>query len=82
MNEVIEEPCPVCGAETEWQPACPGYGDPLMRCNPPCGNADFYHCFNRECDWWYRFPDRRPESTSMPMGARPEWYTDWRNVVD
>lgn len=87
--EPIEYPCPLCGAETEWDPDCPGYPGTwngkktTMVCHPPCGNADEYTCANNDCPWWYREPNNRGDRAQM--GIVPPWLKErssWREEED
>lgn len=71
-----ERPCPSCGAETEWEPDCPGWtqqnreGSRIVMVCQGCGNADLYRCASEECAWWYRDPSIR---NNAGMGERPAW---------
>jgi hypothetical protein len=67
---MIECLCPMCGAETDFEADCPGYGSPgkVMVCYPYCGNAQRYFC--TKCTWWYRDPNNR---SAEGMGIAPSW---------
>jgi hypothetical protein len=71
-------PCPNCGATTDWDLDCPGYGQPghVMVCWPPdCGNAIRYFC---SCGWWFRDPNNRD---ATGMGPEPAWIEEARKSL-
>lgn len=67
-------PCPTCGIQTDWELDCPGFGNPVMVCQPPCGGA--VHFFCPKCDWWYRTPNRRV--TDDMATEPPTWLALWK----
>jgi hypothetical protein len=63
--------CPVCGGSVYWGLDCPGWGDPVMSCHPPCGNTETFECNTEGCKWWYAITWRRGDMWDVPMGAPP-----------
>lgn len=67
----VERKCPKCGAEVEWHPDCPGWEENgKIMAHSECDNADRWECKNEECDWWYRYPNKRSDKD---MGVKPDW---------